>query len=258
MITVVRAIAVAFSMYSKIPMPHFKWREREIKYALCFFPWVGAVIGLLIFLWRRFCLRFCVGTEAYALILAAIPLAVTGGFHVDGFMDTMDAFRSYQPREKKLEILKDAHIGAFAVICLALYGLIYIAACSELRGESCAAIFAAGFFLSRALSGIAAVTFPCAKKEGTLYFFASRAQKTAVCTFLLLQAAAALLFMLYQSVWAGTAAGAGALLCFAYYRYRCDRELGGITGDTAGYFVTLCEGVIAVIAAVSDLVGLAG
>ena len=46
-------------------------------------------------------------------------MAVTGGFHIDGFMDTMDAFHSYKPREEKLAILKDSHIGAFAVIMLA-------------------------------------------------------------------------------------------------------------------------------------------
>ena len=45
------------------------------------------------------------------------------GFHVDGFMDTMDALHSYQPRERKLEILKDSHIGAFSVIKLAEFGL---------------------------------------------------------------------------------------------------------------------------------------
>ena len=40
----------------------------------------------------------------------------------------MDALHSYQPRERKLEILKDSHIGAFSVIKLAEFGLIYVAA----------------------------------------------------------------------------------------------------------------------------------
>ena len=46
------------------------------------------------------------------------PLLVTGGFHVDGFLDTCDALHSYQSMEKKQEILKDPHIGAFAVLSL--------------------------------------------------------------------------------------------------------------------------------------------
>lgn len=42
-----------------------------------------------------------------------------------------------------------------------------------------------------------------------------------------------------------TAAGS-----FLYYRYRSYHELGGITGDTAGYFVMICEAAVAVAAAV--------
>ena len=45
-----------------------------------------------------------------------LPVLVTGGIHMDGFLDTTDALSSWQPREKKLEILKDSHAGAFAII----------------------------------------------------------------------------------------------------------------------------------------------
>ena len=55
---------------------------------------------------------------------------------MDGYMDTMDAFHSYQPKERKLEILKDSHIGAFAVIMLAVYGLIYMGAFSEITDKN--------------------------------------------------------------------------------------------------------------------------
>lgn len=44
--------------------------------------------------------------------------------------------------------------------------------------------------------------------------------------------------------WMGAAALLGAVLTFFYYRHVAYRELGGITGDTAGYFLTLCEGVM--------------
>ena len=103
-----------------------------MRYALCFFPWVGAVIGALWYLWKWFCDRFAVGTLCYAAVGTAIPILITGGFHVDGFLDTCDALHSYQPRERKLEILKDSHIGAFAVIMLALYGLIFLGGFSEI------------------------------------------------------------------------------------------------------------------------------
>ena len=166
---------------------------------------------------------------------------ITGGFHVDGFMDTMDAFHSYRPREKKLEILKDSHIGAFAVIMLAMYGIIYIGAFSEIEDRNLLKIVCGGFFLARCLSGISIVSFPAAKKDGILYLFASSSQKAIVKWSLYLQGISCICFMLRQSLYAGILVVAAAFLVFLYYYYRTKKEFGGITGDTAGYFVLICE-----------------
>ena len=58
--------------------------------------------------------------------------------------------------------------------------------------------------------------------------------------------------MLWISVVAGGFAVAATLLSFAYYYYRSKKEFGGITGDTAGYFVTFCEGCVVVAAAIAE------
>ncbi len=162
---VIKAFFIAFSMYSKIPVPQFEWKEEDMKYVLCFFPWVGAVIGGLIYLWSLFCQKHEVGALCYTMIGTAIPLLVTGGFHVDGFMDTMDAFRSYQPKEKKLEILKDSHIGAFAAIMLATLGLVWLGAFSEVSQGALLRIICAGFFLARCLSGQCSILSFCQKRR---------------------------------------------------------------------------------------------
>ena len=121
---IAKAFIVAFSIYSKIPMPRFTWESDDMKYHLCFFPWVGAVIGGVEAIWYYLCTQKELSTIAFALVAIAIPILITGGFHLDGFMDTCDALHSYPDPEKKLEILKDPHIGAFAVICLAAYLLL--------------------------------------------------------------------------------------------------------------------------------------
>ncbi len=107
-------------------------------------------------------------------------MTITGGLHADGFMDTMDAIHSYQPKERKLEILKDSLIGAFAVIMLAVYGLICLGALSEIGTKELQKLVCSGFFLSRCLSGISAVSFPLAKKDGMLFLFADASQKRIV------------------------------------------------------------------------------
>ena len=251
---IVKAMIIAFSMYSKIPMPQFEWKDEDMKYMLCFFPWIGAVIGGCIYLWGMICEKYEISLLCYTLIGTAIPLLITGGFHADGFMDTMDAFCSYQLREKKLEILKDSHIGAFAVIELIVYGLLYMAAFSEIQDKNLLQIVCAGFFLSRCLSGISVVSFPSAKKEGLLYSFASKAGKNTVKIDLCLQGALCVLFMLWRSLTGGMIVAAAALGVFVYYGYRSKKELGGITGDTAGYFVLLCECGMLAAAAVINVV----
>lgn len=252
---IIKSVIVSFSMYSKIPMPQFEWKEEDMRYMLCFFPWIGAVIGICLWLWAVLCEKAGIGMLTFTTIGSVIPILITGGFHVDGFMDTMDAFHSYQPREKKLEILKDSHIGAFAVIMLAAYGLIYLGAFSEIRDMDILKTVCAGFVLSRALSGIAVVSFPAAKKDGLLYLFASNAQKKIVRVSLVMQVILSAVFMLYESVSAGTVTVLTAAGVFAYYYYRCKKELGGITGDTAGYFVVLCEGCMVIAAAIADICG---
>ena len=172
---------------------------------------------------------------------------------MDGFMDTMDAFHSYQPKERKLEILKDSHIGAFAVIMLAVYGLIYMGAFSEITDKNILQVVCAGFVLARVLSGIGVVSFPSAKKEGMLYLFQDHADAVIVKAALSVQGALCIGFMLWRSLFAGGAAVIAAFAVFGYYKYRTKKELGGITGDTAGYFLLLCEGAIVVITSVVNI-----
>ena len=177
---IIKSFFISFSIYSKIPVPQFAWKEEDMRYTLCFFPWIGAVIGALELLWFWLCGWLGIGTLCYTAVGTAIPLVISGGFHVDGFVDTMDAFHSYQNRERKLEILKDSHIGAFAVIMLMLYYLIYAGAFSEIRQWKSMGVLAAGFFASRCLSGIGVVSFPSAKSDGLLYLFASSAHEWIV------------------------------------------------------------------------------
>ena len=107
---------IAFAMYSKIPMPRVDWEKENMRYMMCFFPFVGTVIGALMVGWSFLSGKLGVGDSLRSVIYVLIPVLVTGGIHLDGLLDTADALSSWQPREKKLEILKDSHAGAFAIL----------------------------------------------------------------------------------------------------------------------------------------------
>ena len=112
---------VAFAMFSKIPMPRADWTKENMKYMFCFFPFIGTVIGILTMAVAWLGLRFGYEPGFVTVVLVLIPVLVTGGIHVDGLLDTSDALSSWQERSRRLEILKDSHAGAFAVITAAVY-----------------------------------------------------------------------------------------------------------------------------------------
>ena len=55
------AFKIAFSMYSKIPMPKTDWNKQNMKYAMCFFPLVGSTIGIITFVTYVICCKLNIG-----------------------------------------------------------------------------------------------------------------------------------------------------------------------------------------------------
>ena len=253
----IKAFCIAFSIYSKVPVPQFKWEEKDMRYHLIFFPLVGALIGGLLSLWNYICYCFDIGIITYTCIGVAIPLIVTGGFHVDGFMDTMDALKSYKSREEKLEIMKDAHIGAFSVIMLAVWGLIFIGAFSYIGCEAyfmyeIYGVFICIFVLSRTLSAILVLSLKGAKDDGMLHTFSDSAtsKKNFVKTILYVELIICLGFMFFSNIYLSIVVVVSAALFVIYYIWKTRKEFGGITGDTVGYFVVCLEIILTVVIAV--------
>ena len=242
-----KSVAIAFSMYSRIPMPSFEWKKENMKYSICFFPFVGLVISFIMagvyFLFETF--LDDIPYVARALFIVVIPVIVSGGIHLDGYMDTCDSLSSFQDKEKRLEILSDPHIGAFAVIRLLVYGCLFFAMALCVTnfhlGLDLFFAWALIFFLSRILSGIAVVSFKCAKSKGTLYTFAEGADKTKCIVLLIIEATICIFFMIYLGKMAGFFESLISVVTFIYYYHMSGKKYGGITGDLAGYFVCICE-----------------
>ena len=249
-----RYLAVSFSLYSKIPMPRFEWKEDDMAHSLMFFPLVGAVIALLIWALNTAEYFKALPAAVRIIITILIPIAVTGGFHVDGFMDTEDALCSFASKDKKLEILGDPHIGAFAVISLVKFLLIYAAAItaillSEKSRTNVIMILGISFVISRCLSGLTSMSFKKAKKGGMLYE-ESKGGKVSVRAALWVFLAAAAVLMFAASALYGAAVTLAFGLSTAFYRQKAYREFGGVTGDTAGYFLVYSETFAAAVLAV--------
>ena len=76
---VLQTIAVAFAMFSAVPVPQFAWNEKNMRYALCAFPLVGLLCGAL---WCV-CGVLPLPAPARAAGFCLVPVWVTGGIHLD-------------------------------------------------------------------------------------------------------------------------------------------------------------------------------
>ncbi len=234
------SLLIAFSMYSRIPVPHADWSKKNMRYVMCCFPLVGAVIGGAVWLLRMGLSKLQFGKGFDTVIMVLLPVFLTGGIHLDGFLDTMDALSSYEPKERRLEILSDPHTGAFAVISAAVYFLLQCGVWSEMTLKLLP-LAAMSFVFSRVLSGYAVTAWKSAKKSGLAAEFKDAADRKKTCWILAAEgsAAAAVMFLIHWQ--AAFSAILTAFMIYGYYRFIAYKKFGGVSGDLAGWFLQLCE-----------------
>ena len=247
--TLMRSLIICFALYSKIPMPHVEWTKENMRFSICFLPFVGLLIGLFEGLWIFICMHFGIGRLTEVFILAAIPIMLTGGIHLDGFMDTMDAVNSWKDRERKLEILKDSHIGAFSVIMLLLYYLLDIAVLSSVLDRLSEPGLSVNEFLSRflpfllipafsrAVTGTVLIFGKSAGQGGIAYTFAEACDLPAVRVVMFFWDAAIPVFVGIIDPLSGIAFALLAFMGAAFFMKDTEKQFGGITGDLCGCLI---------------------
>lgn len=244
---------IAISFLTIIPMPYIEWKDGRSDYTSIFIPVVGLIVGGLgLLAYQGLCL-LPVNEGLKGALLTAYFLIITGGIHFDGLMDTADAYFSRRDLARKLEIMKDSRVGAFAVMAAILVLMVKAGALTQLflnNNVSALAIVCVPV-MSRALQASMLYVFPQAKADGMGNMLGYHLPKaTALYFFAIIAGAAALL---YRFAGVRSLAVCGALLLFyVFYYFSSKKNFGGVTGDMLGAFVELSETVMwfAVILAV--------
>lgn len=244
------ACKIAFSMYSGIPMPRAEWQPRAMKHALCYLPLVGVVVGLALALWVMVCLRFAVGRTLFAAVAVALPVLLTGGIHMDGFADTVDAIGSHQPPQQRLDIMKDPRMGAFGGMGLCLYFLLMFGIWNEWQvSRMNIGLTVLTPVMSRAMAGMALVNIPCAKDTGLAHTFQDGADREQLWMVML----GVLCFcsggMLALGKLVGVVCLVGIAAVWLGFRRMALHSFGGITGDLLGFFIQMTELVLLAVVA---------
>lgn len=236
--TYFHAFAMCQSMFCAIPCPWKIWDEQARRKMLLFLPVVGLEIGLIWVILARICRLLALPALVTGSILAVYPYLVTGFLHLDGFMDVTDAVRSWRDLDRRREILKDSHVGSFAVINVVLLVLAQFALFSSAKEGDTANGLILLFVpaVSRCCSTLAVTGL----KPMSTSQYASRETQSShlIVTILLLCAFVAAGFLLcgkYGFALVGCLAGYGLALRRGY------RSLEGMNGDISGYALTLGE-----------------
>lgn len=233
-----RAIGMSFALYSRVPMPPLDWESESRRLTLYVFPLVGLAVSSACALWLALCWALELNAVLRAVGLTLLPILVTGGIHMDGFCDVCDALASHQSRERKLEILKDSRVGAFAVLGCGCYLLTCVGLWSEVEcfhWETLGAVALLPLY-SRCLSGYGALRLPNARGEGML----SAVTGTGFPWSLVVGGVLCVAALGVLDPWYLLSAAAGLAIYF-YYKHTALKEFGGVTGDLAGWFLQLCE-----------------
>lgn len=134
----------------------------ELGRSVTFFPLVGFLIGLLLFGLHRLLSAIFPDLLA-AVILLGVWTLCSGALHFDGLLDTVDGLLGGRTPEDRLRILRDAHVGSFAVAAGGTILLLKFAAIGSI--ESSGPLIVAPL-LGRWAVSMAVVLFPYARVEG--------------------------------------------------------------------------------------------
>ena len=239
----------AFAMFSRIPVPHVDWEEGKLTYIMIFFPFVGALVGGVSFgIWNLMRYVFDYDEKLIAAVMILIPVMITGGIHLDGFLDTSDALGSHTDREKRLEIMKDSRSGAFAVINACTSFIVFYGAMTQIvLNRRKVIILCFCYFISRCISGFSVVSLPKASKDGTVAGFSRQANRNVTRTLLILFLFAAYGLLLRTHLVYSGVTTATALGVYLIFRHVALKYFGGVNGDLCGFYVCTSEVACALV-----------
>ncbi|WP_408955878.1 adenosylcobinamide-GDP ribazoletransferase [Natroniella sp. ANB-PHB2] len=109
---------IALQFITRIPVTKkLDYKEENIGSSMLYFPVIGSLLGLLLVGINYLGELYLPELVTNSLLLGGM-VALTGGIHLDGLMDTCDGIFSGRQKERVLEIMKDSRVGAFGVIGL--------------------------------------------------------------------------------------------------------------------------------------------
>ena len=235
-----RSLRIAFGLMTTLPirLPD-DWSPGDSGRASVWYPFVGLVIGAIAWLaWQAANLVFPAWVAG--VITLVVWVALTGGLHLDGLADCCDGLLSTTSVERRLEIMKDPHVGAFGVIGLVLVLLLKAAALGSLASASSFGIVLAASLARWCI--LPAGLLPLARPSGMGADFALGFQRSFIIWGVVTPLAIASLLGVRGVLSALAGLGVAALILWL-----AKSRIGGVTGDVFGMVVEIVEAVVLIV-----------
>lgn len=207
----------------------------DLDRSMVLFPLVGALQGGVLVAVDLAAGMVLPASLSTALVLIAL-YAVNGGFHLDGFADTVDALAGGRTPEARLRIMKDSATGAVGVLSVVLLVLFKYLSVSELTGAARYGALVAFPAVGRWSMVVLARFSKSAKKEGLGAEF-TNAGPGAVFYGTIFTLAVVASALGTRALWTLLPVALLALAACLFFRNR----LGGVTGDVFGFVSELAE-----------------
>lgn len=232
-----RDFLTALSFLTLLPHRHYAdFEGKDLGRSMAAFPLVGLLLGLTLVVVNGILSPFF--SEALTnILLIALLAIITGGLHLDGFMDTLDGIGGGNDREKILTIMRDSRVGAFGVIGIVLLFILKWEALNNIAVEGKAAALILMPVLSRWGMALLTHIVPYARAEGLGRPFAEGLTRERVYFAFTIALIISIIASGFRGIIILTAA---TVLCFGYaWWFR--RKIGGVTGDVIGAFNEFME-----------------
>ena len=219
--------------------------DSELGASLAYYPLVGALLGVLLVLGAALW-GWAFGAGIAAALTLVTWVLLTGGLHLDGFLDACDGLLSHRPSEERLRIMRDSHVGAWGLLGGVLALLVQFAALAQLFAQPDGRLWGALLLapvLARWAMCAAVAAFPYGRTEGwgqTLHAQAGRRQ-VALATLASVAIVASVQPLIGLVSWAVVLAAALMVARFALDR------LPGLTGDVYGMIAVVSESVVLLV-----------
>ena len=215
----------------------------DLAAARTWFPLVGLLLGAIL-AGADLLLREPFPLLLTSALLTAALAVMTRALHLDGFMDTCDALLGGFERERRLEILRDPHVGAFAVVGIISLLLIKFTAIAALPQVNRTAVLMLFPCLSRWGMLLVMELFPYVRSQGLGTMFFREQGKWPLIGGLGITLSAAITLTGIPGVVLFAMASAVAWAVGSWVA----RSLGGLTGDVYGAVNEVSEATVLILA----------